>query len=1036
MKFAGLFVGIDRYASSRIKWLSCARRDAIALHALFSDTLGGEPKLLVDDEATRPAIEEQFTQLASSNEDDVVVLAFSGHGTETHQLVTYDTDVRDLEGTSISLETLYEWFSRIPARRLICFLDCCFSGGMGAKVLHVETKPRELRSTEDILSQLSGEGRIILTASGATEPAYENSRLGHGLLSYYLLEALQGAEEVLRSGKLAVYRLLEYVTRRVTDAASRLGKPQHPALRGHLDGELAWPVFRPGPLYRAAFPERARPEVTSEIQSLTSYDFPAELIASWAGAIPSLNRLQVDAINEFSLLDGEHLVVSAPTSSGKTMIGELAALKGALERKRALFLLPLKALVNDKYRYFTEIYGPYGIQTIEATGETDDITPLLRGQYDICLLTYEKFASVVLTHPHILDQVGTVVVDEVQMITDDSRGANLEFILTLLRMRRKEGIEPQLIALSAVIGESNGLERWLDARMLRRSDRPVPLDEGLLLRDGSFRFVDALTGQEVLDGPIIRPELRKGSSQDYIIPLVRELVQKGNQVIVFREQKGQTRGCARYLARELVLPPAEAALNALPTGDPSRASQDLRETLQAGVAFHNADLDRDERRVIEEQFRTPESTLRVIVATTTLAMGVNTPAEAVVIAGLEHPGPRGTKHPYAVAEYKNLAGRAGRLGFSERGTSYLLALNSREEHYLWQQYVEGKPEDLQSRFLDADTDPRSFIVRVLVATQWISPQGLKAEEIVQFLEGSFGAFRQAQIAEQWSWDHSRLSEALRDLERHGLIEASQDGGFQLADLGRLAGEAVVEVESVIRLVDCLAPLNPADISDPTLIAAAQVTVELNEVLFPLNYRSTQKEPTAWISELRGQGVASPVLSALSRWTRDEHQKTLRAKKGVACLLYITDRAMSEIERILTQFGGAFGGAAGPIRNVASRTCDLLPTVFRVSEILHPGLDLSERLSRLLTRLEIGLPGAAVELAAQARTQLSRADYLQLHRSSLFKIDALETASDEKILAFLGEDKRKLGVVREAVRAHRTQEAEQDIITPILEPYED
>jgi len=119
-------------------------------------------------------------------------------------------------------------------------------------------------------------------------------------------------------------------------------------------------------------------------------------------------------------------------------------------------------LVNDKHQQFVHTYGDYGVRVIRATGEvTDDIPALMRGQYDLCLLTYEKFTALILGNPFLLDQVGTIVVDEVQMIADESRGVNLEFLLTLLRLRRKRGIEPQLIALSAVIGDSNGLEDGL-----------------------------------------------------------------------------------------------------------------------------------------------------------------------------------------------------------------------------------------------------------------------------------------------------------------------------------------------------------------------------------------------------------------------------------------------------------------------------------------------------------------------------------------------------------------------------------------------
>ncbi len=162
-------------------------------------------------------------------------------------------------------------------------------------------------------------------------------------------------------------------------------------------------------------------------------------------------KLQIDAIYEYGVLNGEHLVVVAPTSSGKTMIGKLAALHSTMKRQRALFLLPLKALVSDKHQYFKRVYGSYGIRTIEATGETGNISPLVKVQYDIALLTYEKFSAIVLTHPHIPKKSSTIIVDEVQMIADRSRGASLEFLLTTIRMRRRERIEPQLIAPPALL---------------------------------------------------------------------------------------------------------------------------------------------------------------------------------------------------------------------------------------------------------------------------------------------------------------------------------------------------------------------------------------------------------------------------------------------------------------------------------------------------------------------------------------------------------------------------------------------------------
>ena len=238
MAFRGLFIGIDRYQSPDINELSCARRDAVALEALFADTLGGATVLLTDQDATRERIAAEFAKLENCDPDDTVVIGYSGHGSDTHELVAHDTDFYNIASTAIPLEAVEDWFSRIPAKRLVFFLDCCFAGGIGSKVLHAGAKPRDLRSTEARLAQLAGNGRIIFTASSATESAWEYVRYGHGLLTYFLMEALRGPAELLDAGRLSLYRLLDYVTARVKDTAYRIGQFQNPTMRGQIDGDL------------------------------------------------------------------------------------------------------------------------------------------------------------------------------------------------------------------------------------------------------------------------------------------------------------------------------------------------------------------------------------------------------------------------------------------------------------------------------------------------------------------------------------------------------------------------------------------------------------------------------------------------------------------------------------------------------------------------------------------------------------------------------------------------------------------------------
>lgn len=1007
MAFRGLFIGVDRHASPRIEELSCAVRDARALFALFADSVGDEGLVLLENaSANRGRILEELEQLATVSDDDVVVVFFSGHGSKTHELTTYDADPDDFAATALPLELLAEHLTRIPARQVFCALDCCFSGGAGAKVLKFEDKARGLLTVEDLLTQMSGNGRLIFTASSETEQAFENPRLGHGVFTYYLLQALQGDDEVLSDGKIDLFRLISFVTEKVTSFTLRTR--QTPTLKGNFTGAISWPILKPGTYFARFFPDYSTSVATPALTSLEAFGFPAELVASLA-AIPIrlLNPLQLEAINDFGLFQGQHLVVSAPTSSGKTLIGELAAIRGILEQKKAFFLLPLKALVNDKYAHFQRAYGPYGIRTIRATGEISDNVPdLIRGHYDLCLMTYEKFTALLLGFPALLNHVGTIVIDEVQMIADPTRGVNLEFLLTQIKLRRQEQIEPQVIALSAVIGATNGLEDWLGGRLLRREERPIPLDEGVLLPDGSFRYIASDTAQETAIPHFITPiQGGKGSSQDAIIPLVRRLVGEDKQVIVFREVRGAARGCAAYLAKYLNVPRAAGTLTRLPQRDPSLSTRLLAACLEAGVAFHISDLDKEERALIEEAYRQPQSEIRVIAATTTLAMGINTPAEAVVVAGLKHPGRGGQQTPYTIAEYKNIVGRAGRLGYAMRGTSFLIASNLRDADHYWQHYVLGRPEDLISHFLGASTDIRSLVIRYLAFTHTSRPDGLSQEEVTSFLESSFGAFQLARRQEGWVWDQAAILSALQTLEAHCLVARDNDR-LRLTPLGLAAGRAGLEVESVLRIQQAYSAAAPAEaLHDPDLLLLTHLTKEFDSQFVPVNSNGAAKERASWLGYLQSIVQAGQMHPRLLQYVvnrpREIRDLAAQLKSSVACLTWVTNDTLEDIEQYLTRHLPD-RNMAGAIRSLATRTQDLLPAVMEILHALEPQHDYSAEVGKLLIRLELGIPGDTVDVARLMGAQLSRGQYLQLRRQGLHQLEALVAASEDDLAPIVGD----------------------------------
>jgi replicative superfamily II helicase len=397
----------------------------------------------------------------------------------------------------------------------------------------------------------------------------------------------------------------------------------------------------------------------------------------------------------------------------------------------------------------------------------------------------------------------------------------------------------------------------------------------------------------------------------------------------------------------------------------------------------------------------------------------------LVIAGLEHPGE--TPTPYSIAEYKNMVGRAGRLGFATHGMSFLISTSPAEEYQLWTNYVCGKPEDLVSHFLAQGTDGRSLILRILASAQRTAKNGLTKDELVEFLHGSFGAFLQREQNANWKWDKNHTESMLNELIAHDLVKHDAENRIQLTPLGRLSGESGVEVESIIRLVSVFQHMSPNSINDQTLIVAAQITVELDGVHFPMNKKSTQKEPQQWKAELNRQDVALNISGALANWTSEHHQETLRAKKAAACLYWISDTSMGDIEKSLTQFGGAFDGAAGPVRAVATRTADLLETVTRVAELTHENFNLAERRVKLITRLQVGISNKNFELAKWLGNNITRGDYRNLMQAKINTPETIATATDSQIQSALGgtsEAARKCKIIRD-ILAEKTASGGMD-----------
>jgi helicase len=190
------------------------------------------------------------------------------------------------------------------------------------------------------------------------------------------------------------------------------------------------------------------------------------------GKFNILTPIQEKAVKA-GLLEGTSLLACAPTASGKTLIATMS-IYNTLDKGKAIYLVPLKALGTEKYKEYRNIFKDSPHQVGLATGDVDSESDYL-AKYDVLILTTEKLDSLLRHKVSWLSDVKVVIVDEIHLLNDSSRGPTLEIILTLL----KNLIKPQIIGLSATIGNPKELAEWLGATLVIDDWRPVELNKGI-----------------------------------------------------------------------------------------------------------------------------------------------------------------------------------------------------------------------------------------------------------------------------------------------------------------------------------------------------------------------------------------------------------------------------------------------------------------------------------------------------------------------------------------------------------------------------
>ena len=332
--------------------------------------------------------------------------------------------------------------------------------------------------------------------------------------------------------------------------------------------------------------------------------------------------VQYLAIRE-GVLRGENLLVVSATGSGKTLIGELAGVPKALKGQKFIFLTPLIALANQKYRDFKRKYEPLGLKVaikvgmnrIKAKGELKVYDSNI-GDADIIVGTYEGIDFLLRSgKSHLLDNLGLVLIDEIHTIADEDRGLRLNGLIKRIRYLFPK---TQIIGLSATIKNPKTLANDFNMKLVQYKERPVPLERHIA-------FVRGESQRRSLISQLVKNEFYTSSSKGF-----------NGQTLIFTNSRRKTHKLANFLSNKGITTSA----------------------YHAGLSYYKKER-------IEKDFS--KGKIAAVVTTAALAAGVDFPASQVIFESLI----MGNKW-ISPNEFSQMLGRAGRPSYHDRGIIYLI----------------------------------------------------------------------------------------------------------------------------------------------------------------------------------------------------------------------------------------------------------------------------------------------------------------------------------------------------------------------------
>ncbi|XBW36887.1 hypothetical protein QEN19_002466 [Hanseniaspora menglaensis] len=373
----------------------------------------------------------------------------------------------------------------------------------------------------------------------------------------------------------------------------------------------------------------------------------------------------------------KNIFMGAPTSSGKTLISEIVIFESLKRRPgtKIIYIAPMKALVKERVNDWSKRITPItSHKIVELTGDNN---PDFKDVIDatIIITTPEKFDGISRnwrTRSFVQD-VSLVIMDEVHLLTSD-RGPILEMIVSRMNyMGSKTGHKVRLLGMSTAVANSFDMASWLgcDSNGLFNfpsSVRPVPITTYI---DG---FPDTLNFSALM----------KTMNKPVFIAIKQHSPEK--PVVIFVASRRQTRLTAMELVHLLGNEHFPRRFNKFIDDDELMKYVDMVEdetlklSLPFGIGCHHAGLSMNDRDICFKLFETKK--IQILIATSTIAWGVNTPAHLVIIKGTEFFDAKIEKYrEYNLVDVLQMMGRSGRVNHDTEGKAIVMCKEAKKSYY-------------------------------------------------------------------------------------------------------------------------------------------------------------------------------------------------------------------------------------------------------------------------------------------------------------------------------------------------------------------